>query len=987
MTHRDLGRSFFAVRVHRAALAAGVSALGLLAASPVLAQTPAPDAPIGKAAAATPFEGIADIVVTATRTQQNLQSVPIAVSAFNGEALEERQITDTAKLVQSIPNTTFTATNFGGSNLSIRGVGTTVVSTSGDTGVGVHINDMPLVAPGLVTADIFDMQRVEVLRGPQGTLYGRNATAGVVNFITNKATTKDLQMFGEFEYGNYNSIKLTGMINVPITDKFAVRAAGIYVKRDGYTTNLWNNTDIDGRDNYALRGSVHWEPTERLTVDAMVSYGSEDSSRMRIQKQLCVNDPTGVLGCAPNGLASQPVNANATAGSILTSTEALASVFGGLAPLVSYGSVYSPNIKTNAVVPKSAREVYTLYTPTYEANGLTAMANIDYAWDKAVISFIGGYSQGLIDSRMDYSLSVNDVQTTIPVNVATLNAVFPGKSQAIFNSKGEICLSQADDTFVGYIGGKYNSCYNRQNQYDISAGKSHQWSGEAHITTTLDGPFNFLLGGNYLNFESNGDYYVVSSGLDYASLLFTGPAVAGLGAPFFDSRTLNYTLNAWALFGEGYWQATDTLKLTIGARYTSDSKHVEDGQPNPLYNLGVTPLGTQDISSKITYRSPDLKQTAGTGRVLLQWTPTLDWTDQTMVYASYSRGYKSGGINPGFNPAVITDAKVNFGAEHVNAFEVGWKNRALGGTLQANLTGFYYDYQGMQISRIIARSSFNDNTDASVYGIEAEFIVQPSPAFQVDANFSFLHTSIKDLQITDTRDPSGGRSDTVIIKDGSLAGAGANCVVQPTTPGNAAGANLLVNVVNSALPGGFKGTVPVPGTNTTGAFSYCSILASAVANPNAALRAIFNTPTGPLPFNYITQGDGSVILPTGIDQDLSGNELQNSPKFKFAVGTQYNFDLGRNMDGFVRADLNFTGNAFGRIQNSYADRLPAYTTINLQGQINGANNRWYVRAFVQNLTNTSSVTGLYVTDASSGLFTNIFTVDPRRFGGAVGFNF
>ncbi len=441
------------------------------------------------------------------------------------------------------------------------------------------------------------------------------------------------------------------------------------------------------------------------------------------------------------------------------------------------------------------------------------------------------------------------------------------------------------------------------------------------------------------------------------------------------------------MFGEAYWQFAETLKLTIGARYTSDSKHVEDAQPNPLFNLGATPLGTQDISSKITYRTPDLDQTAGTGRILLQWTPTLDWTDSTMVYASFSRGYKSGGINPGFNPAVITDAKVNFGAEHVNAFEIGMKNRAFNGTLQANLTGFYYDYQGMQISRIIARSSFNDNTDATVYGLEAEFVIQPSDAFMINANFSYLHTSIKDLAIPDSRDPSGGRSDTVIIKDASLAGAGANCIVQPTVSGNAAGANLLVNTVNAALPGGFQGTVPVPGTQTTGAFSYCSALANAIANPSPALRTLFNTPTGALPFRYITQGDGSVIVPTGVDVDLSGNELQNSPAFKFAVGAQYNFDIGENMDGFVRGDLNFTGNAYGRIQNSFADQIPAYTVINLQAQINGANNRWYIRGFVQNLLDNSAITGLYVTDASSGLFTNIFTVEPRRYGAAVGFNF
>ncbi|HPU14541.1 MAG TPA: TonB-dependent receptor, partial [Polymorphobacter sp.] len=413
----------------RVALVAGVSMIGLLASTAAMAQVEGDKGTA--AAAATENTGIAEIVVTATRSAQNLQSVPVAVSAFTGAALEEQQITNTSKLIQSIPNTTFTKGNFTDANLTIRGVGAPVVSGSGDTGVGIHVNDMPIVAPRLFETEFYDMQRIEVLRGPQGTLFGRNATAGVVNFITNKASTQGMQAFGEFEYGNYNSIKLTGMINVPINDKLAIRAAGIYIKRDGYTTNLWNNEDIDGRDNYSLRGSVHWVPTDKLTVDVMVGYGAEDSSRSRAQKQLCVNDPTGVLGCAPNGLAYQPVNANATAGSILTSQEALASVFGGLAPLVALGSLYGPNIKSNAIVPTNDREVYTLYTPTYEGNGLTVMGNIDYAFEKATLSLIGGYSQNSFDSRMDYSLSVNDMQTTIAKNKTYLDLFFPGKSQAI----------------------------------------------------------------------------------------------------------------------------------------------------------------------------------------------------------------------------------------------------------------------------------------------------------------------------------------------------------------------------------------------------------------------------------------------------------------------------------------------------------------------------------------------------------------------------
>ncbi|MGL4541505.1 MAG: TonB-dependent receptor plug domain-containing protein, partial [Polymorphobacter sp.] len=214
----------------RLALVTGVSMIGLMATTAARAQV---EGDTGKAAAAAEAAdtGIADIIVTATRTAQNLQSVPVAVSAFTGAALEEQQITNTSKLIQSIPNTTFTKGNFTGANLTIRGVGAPVVSGSGDTGVGIHINDMPIVAPRLFETEFYDMSRIEVLRGPQGTLFGRNATAGVMNLIPNKASTKGLEAFGEFEYGNYNSIKVQGMFNYAINDKLAVRVAGLYVNR------------------------------------------------------------------------------------------------------------------------------------------------------------------------------------------------------------------------------------------------------------------------------------------------------------------------------------------------------------------------------------------------------------------------------------------------------------------------------------------------------------------------------------------------------------------------------------------------------------------------------------------------------------------------------------------------------------------------------------------------------------------------------------
>jgi hypothetical protein len=129
------------------------------------------------------------------------------------------------------------------------------------------------------------------------------------------------------------------------------------------------------------------------------------------------------------------------------------------------------------------------------------------------------------------------------------------------------------------------------------------------------------------------------------------------------------------------------------------------------------------------------------------------------------------------------------------------------------------------------------------------------------------------------------------------------------------------------------------------------------------------------------------MLGSGVAVNIRGNQLPQAPTYKFAVGAQYVIDMGGDMTLIPRADLNYTGNSYASIFNQNIDRLPGYEVINAQIQFNGPEEKWYVRGFVQNLTNNSAITGQYVTDQSSGLFTNIFTIEPRRYGVAAGFKF
>ncbi|MEN9288773.1 MAG: hypothetical protein RL317_396, partial [Pseudomonadota bacterium] len=185
----------------------GVSAFAMLMATPALAQSAQDDAP-----------GADEIIVTAQRQSQSLQEVPIAVSAFSAETLERQQIKNASDLQLTLPNVTFSKGNFTGSSFTIRGIGDLCVGVTCDSATAIHLDGTPLLSTRLFETEYFDLERVEVLRGPQGTLFGRNATSGVVNFVPVRPDLTGFKASGEVEYGNYNSVKAKGMVNLALND-------------------------------------------------------------------------------------------------------------------------------------------------------------------------------------------------------------------------------------------------------------------------------------------------------------------------------------------------------------------------------------------------------------------------------------------------------------------------------------------------------------------------------------------------------------------------------------------------------------------------------------------------------------------------------------------------------------------------------------------------------------------------------------------------
>lgn len=936
------------------------------------------------------------IIVTAQRQAQSLQEVPIAVSAFDAKALESQQIENAADLQLTLPNVSFAKGNFTASTFTIRGIGDLCVGVTCDSATAIHVNGSPLFGTRLFETEFFDLERVEVLRGPQGTLFGRNATSGVVNIVTAKPDLSDFGASAEFEYGNFNSIETRGMINVPIGDTIGARVSGIYIKRDGYTTNLFDDSDVDDRDLYAVRGSLRFEPGSDTTIDLMGYYFHEKDTRLRNQKQACQRDPLGVLGCLNNRRDFDITNANSTLGGVLASSEFLA--IQGIPAELGLGSLYGPDAFSGFDKPDDVRTVNTAYTPLYFADELQLQARIEQRFGAMKLTATGLYQDTEVDSRQDYFLGIQnrtDFATALntlaffganglPTGLAPPAPAFIPGSSAYFSPivdalipngpQGVLCTSDNDEGNRGAFEGN-SVCGDTPLSFDRSSETRESWSGELLLASDFDGPFNFLLGGIYAKSKTtDNSYYVNSFALDYASAILGSFGSLSGGLPpsylatsMYRNNSIESNLESFGIFGEVYFDISDRLTFTGGLRYNDDKKDVRARTTfasflNPYSNDGDpfdSPfVGTYDADPGVD--GNQLTQFRGvgfdeiTGRAVLDFAITPDNT----VYASYSRGYKSGGINPPLTP--IFNVAESFGSETVDAFEIGSKNVFANGKLQLNATAFYYKYSGLQLSRIVARTSVNDTVDANIWGVELESVIRPDPDWLINLTFSYLNAEVAgDQFFSNPRDPGGGDPDAVIIKDISN---GSNCAVTGPVPG---AADAFVAGVNGGLglraPEEFPADGNIP---SSGAFSICDVL------------------TGAVPAN-----SGITVLSPGVEININGNKLPQAPELKASVGVQYTAQFDSGMTLVPRLDVALTGVQYGNIFNGRINRIEPFVQANAVLQLNSSDERWFVRGFVQNIFDSNSVTGLYVTDASSGNFTNIYTLDPRRYGVAVGASF
>lgn len=971
---------------------------------------------------------IEEVIVTAQRTAESIQDVPIAVTALTGDMLEERGVLTASDLQMNAPSLSYTSTNFGGYSFSIRGIGNLVIG--GESGVSTHVNEIP-VASNMNAVEFFDMERVEVLRGPQGTLFGRNATGGAVNFVTKRPDFDSVNGFVDLEGGDYDNLRFKGAINLPVTDTFALRLAGMWLQRDGYIENTAAgqiadngvgagvdtiegiNSDIDGRDLYSIRLTGEWAITDNANLWVMYNRFDEDDDRARITNQICVTNPVPTIGCLPNEAGFGVPNAYTGTGGIIFGLGAGAYTGGGApgsAPVFGDSAIQKYN--RNEV---GLRKMHTDYEPVFQETEDLVAFGFDYAFDAGDFSVIGAWQERDYLARQDYYMDTGallfDGSLNFPVSEPAGGAGDEWRSGPCNFNDGTSGALAASNLAGGCTLDVDDSVYFAFDQADSHV---EYWTLEAKFASSFDGKFNFVAGANTYNNESYGDYYVLGNSLD----------VAGSYPGFFnntDDPSEPTVGKGWAVFGEAYYDITERLKFTLGLRYNEDRR--EDYGTSVLFNsfdvndasggalgdgptqirtdlggfvLGGAPLGEANTALASLYgvtadqiaaaeatpagsqerldlatTVPPVPQAAETRYLtgsptefkFTEWSGRvgLDWfvTDDSMLYGFLSRGYKPGGLNPAIPVDFQGSSEFSFDPEKINAIEIGTKNSLLNGAMVVNGAFYYYDYKGLQVTRIVNNSSINENIDSKIWGLEGEMYWRPdfAPGLGLDLVYSYTDTKVDG---SESIDPTNRTADNPEWRTLNNLG-----------PGALTGVNFI------AQEAGLAAATPI-----------CAGLGAAIPVPELS----YPDGTPALWSRACLDGLAAGGLPTqtsdGLPTDLDGNELPNTPKHNVKLGADYTWNINAiRGDLTIRWDYYWQSKSYAREFNTVGDEIDAWDQHNLSLIYLSSNGRWQLRGFVRNLGDEDNVTGHYLTSDTSGFYRNYFLTEPRIWGASVRYNF
>lgn len=653
------------------------------------------------------FSGLADIVVTATKRNENLQNVPVSVSAITSEQLSAQGVFSTADLNASIPNLQVSSA-YGETqpNFTLRGIGVgTEYNSNAASPIGIYVDEVYQSFRASHGQQLYDLDQIEVVRGPQGTLFGRNTTGGAINFITRKPALGGSNGYAKVGYGSFNRISGEGAIELtPVDGVLGFRIAGTFVDSDPYVKNLLPGGTINQTSPNIPDSVAYGDLNSGISPGGHRTWGIRASLRFNPSDALDIN-LKGYLSDSKGGQDSpQNVGPQLTSDTITLANSALGGLYlTPLAPLLP--SAYS---RDGRGLSDREIEANSIGNAVIKTKGivLNVKANLS---DTLSLTSISGY-----DTTRLGLLPRIDCDGT-PYDVCSIG--YGSKSRS-FNQ----------DLRVDYEGDKVKAIVGAYYGYDRIVARNIP---------------------DFYGFLSD-----VRAAIGLPATYFNpGGLVDPTGFPTRLFATQNFTQvrKSYAVYGEASYELTDKVKLTAGLRYTKDKfaykdalttfyddtgaarlYTVSDYAPNGVfqnYLIGVSPgtanpLNRSDSSSAVT------------GRAIIDWKVA----EHVLLYASYSRGYRGGTYN---GLAFQTASQVYFvPPEKVDAFEAGIKSRFLDNRMQLNVSVFHYNYKQQQ-NQLLDPSSvtFLTSLDGKLTGLDAELTFAASNRLRFNAGIGILDSS------------------------------------------------------------------------------------------------------------------------------------------------------------------------------------------------------------------------------------------------------
>ncbi len=708
---------------------------------------------------------IEELVVTAERREQSLQDVPVAISAFTSAQRDLVGINSIQDMTNFTPGLQYSSQL---DRISLRGVGRLTNVQAADPGVATYSDGVYTSSTVEAGKTPIFVDRVEVLRGPQGTLYGRNSIGGAINVIS-KRPTKEFYAEVRGTAANYDRTLLEAAMSGPITEGLRFRVAGNWEKqRKGYFDNVVPGMTDEGNVVDQLYGEFQLEFDLGERLDGWFKVAASHWNN---------------AGGGPGARATYSPGAYNTQNQYGTLN--LTSVYGY--------SGRATNVINNGVLSNPATD-----DPRKFAADTAGSVKLDrtyvfatqwaYHFDDFDVKYIGG------GTTYRYTLTGDLDGTAVSGYTVPLIPVF-------ISAGATPCLVVPSCAPLR-VSPKYISTYRED---------KHWFSHEVNFASTKAGPLQWLIGG-YTYFE----HYtqpVYTTLPDQAQLAAPSGAPANPNRRVFDNRP-DLKDRSYAAFGQIDWKFADQWKTTIGLRYSDDHKFGTEsariicfaiaaclggalpeglGTFTPAIDITAalaapgTPRGT---TGPVTFdsfgfatRHYNASWSALTGTAGVQWEPDND----TMAYGRYSRGYKAGGFRVGIDTTLgafpYTDK------EETNAFEIGLKKNWP--TFQTNVAAFFYDYKNLQAPLTVANTSgalavsesrFINVPKAENYGIEFEGVWAPIDNLRIIASYSYLHTEIKKLSgVVDPDDPTAlNQSATPLTPYQFCSGAGVPTAANPT---------------------------------------------------------------------------------------------------------------------------------------------------------------------------------------------------------------